>query len=154
MLEGGAGAGQPGAAGAGSDTMTLQWQHGIVSNYDYLMHLNSLADRSLADLTQYPVLPWVVADYTSPRLDLDSQETFRDLSKPGGALNQARLASLKARREEMAGPGREDGPTGYLYGSHYSCPGFILYYLVRKDPQLMLCLQNGRSGLVEQGDVK
>lgn len=32
----------------------------------------------------------------------------------------------------------------FLYGSHYSTPGFVLFYLVRKYPQLMLCLHNGR----------
>lgn len=32
----------------------------------------------------------------------------------------------------------------FLYGSHYSTPGFVLFYLVRKYPQYMLCLQNGR----------
>ena len=32
----------------------------------------------------------------------------------------------------------------FLYGSHYSAPGFVLFYLVRKYPQYMLCLQNGR----------
>lgn len=32
----------------------------------------------------------------------------------------------------------------FLYGSHYSTPGFVLFYLVRKVPQYMLCLQNGR----------
>jgi hypothetical protein len=29
------------------------------------MHLNSLAGRSYNDLMQYPVFPWVVADYDS-----------------------------------------------------------------------------------------
>jgi hypothetical protein len=43
-----------------------------------------LADRSFNDLTQYPVFPWVVQDYSSPRLDLDSRKTYRDLSKPIG----------------------------------------------------------------------
>lgn len=32
----------------------------------------------------------------------------------------------------------------FLYGSHYSTPGFVLFYLVRQYPQYMLCLQNGR----------
>ena len=64
------------------ENITLQWQHGVISNYDYLLHLNSLADRSFNDLTQYPVFPWVVADYSSDALDLDSEATFRDLSKP------------------------------------------------------------------------
>jgi len=130
----------------GVECLTLQWQHGIVSNYDYLLHLNSMADRSFNDLTQYPVFPWVLADYNSTTLDLDMETTFRDLSKPVGALNKERLESLKERREEMAQATGVEGAGGarYLYGSHYSCPGFVLYYLVRKNPQLMLCLQNGR----------
>ena len=29
------------------------------------MHLNTLAGRSYNDLMQYPVFPWVLADYVS-----------------------------------------------------------------------------------------
>ena len=43
----------------------LSWQNGALSNFDYLMYLNSMADRSFNDLTQYPVFPWVLQDYTS-----------------------------------------------------------------------------------------
>lgn len=32
----------------------------------------------------------------------------------------------------------------FLYGSHYSSPGYVLFYLVRVAPEHMLCLQNGR----------
>ena len=32
------------------------------------------------------MFPWVLADYESSYLDLDNPETFRDLSKPMGAL--------------------------------------------------------------------
>ncbi|KAM3964850.1 protein FAN [Aphomia sociella] len=120
-----------------SEEMTLQWQNGVVSNYDYLMYLNCLADRSKNDLTQYPVFPWVIADYTSEILDLNKVETFRDISKPIGALNPDRLEKLKERYDEMSDP-------KFLFGSHYSAPGLVLFYLVRKYPQYMLCLQNGR----------
>ena len=41
------------------------------------MFLNREAGRSFQDLTQYPVFPWVVADYASAALDLDSNATFR-----------------------------------------------------------------------------
>jgi hypothetical protein len=47
------------------EDMTLRWQSGACSNYDYLLYLNSMADRSFSDLTQYPVMPWIVQDYTS-----------------------------------------------------------------------------------------
>jgi hypothetical protein len=52
------------------ENMTLQWQNRLVSNFDYLLYLNSVADRSFNDLTQYPVMPWVIGDYTSQELDL------------------------------------------------------------------------------------
>jgi len=55
----------------------------------------SLADRTVNDLTQYPVFPWVVADYSSPTLDLTNANTFRDLTKPIGALNPERLLKLQ-----------------------------------------------------------
>lgn len=32
----------------------------------------------------------------------------------------------------------------FLYGSHYSTPAFVLFYLVRQRPEWQLCLQNGR----------
>ncbi|KAG6463345.1 hypothetical protein O3G_MSEX013819, partial [Manduca sexta] len=105
-----------------AEEMTLQWQNGVVSNYDYLMYLNCLGDRSKNDLTQYPVFPWVVADYTSETLDLNKSETFRDLSKPMGALNPDRLEKLMERFYEMSDP-------RFLYGSHYSAPGLVLFYL-------------------------
>lgn len=59
------------------------------------MYLNSAAYRTFSDFTQYPVFPWVIKDYTSETLDLNNPDTFRDLTKPIGALNPSRLNSLK-----------------------------------------------------------
>uniref|UniRef100_A0A1X7TFA0 EGF-like domain-containing protein n=1 Tax=Amphimedon queenslandica TaxID=400682 RepID=A0A1X7TFA0_AMPQE len=103
---------------------TQKWQTGEISNYDYLMFLNFVADQSFNDIMQYPVLPWILADYTSTTLDLTKPDTFRDLSKPIGALNEERLAFFKDRYAEMSG-------RKFLYGTHYSAPGYVLYYLVR-----------------------
>uniref|UniRef100_A0A8C2ZHF4 Neutral sphingomyelinase activation associated factor n=1 Tax=Cyclopterus lumpus TaxID=8103 RepID=A0A8C2ZHF4_CYCLU len=120
-----------------AESYMLQWQRGHLSNYQYLLHLNNLADRSCNDLSQYPVFPWVVDDYTSVRLDLSNAATFRDLSKPVGALNKERLDQLLARYRGMPEP-------RFMYGSHYSSPGYVLFYLVRVAPEHMLCLQTGR----------
>jgi factor associated with neutral sphingomyelinase activation len=38
-------------------------------------------------------------------------------------------------------------PPPFLYGTHYSTPGYVLYYLVRVAPEHMLCLQNGISAI-------
>ncbi|KAM4533381.1 protein FAN [Odontesthes bonariensis] len=120
-----------------AESYMLQWQRGHLSNYQYLLHLNNLADRSCNDLSQYPVFPWVIADYNSEQLDLTNADTFRDLSKPVGALNKERLDRLLARYRDMPEP-------HFLFGSHYSSPGYVLFYLVRVAPEHMLCLQNGR----------
>ena len=122
--------------------LTTAWQSGAVSNYDYLMALNSAAGRTRSDFTQYPVLPWVIADYTSSSLDLTSPHTFRDLSKPVGALNPVRLANLRARAADM--PTGEGADPPFLYGTHYSNAAYTLYYLVRLCPEHMLRLQSGR----------
>ncbi|KAM0849147.1 hypothetical protein ACQ4PT_053922 [Festuca glaucescens] len=52
-----------------------------ISNFDYLMELNTLAGRSYNDITQYPIFPWVVSDYQSKTLDLENPSSYRDLSK-------------------------------------------------------------------------
>ncbi|XP_063441618.1 protein FAN-like isoform X2 [Mytilus trossulus] len=121
----------------GQEDMTLRWQSGNISNYHYLMYLNSLADRSFSDLTQYPVMPWILSDYSSSHLDLNDPSVFRDLSKPIGALNEDRIEKTRERYREMPEP-------KFLYGSHYSTPGYVLFYLARIAPEYVLCLQNGK----------
>ena len=103
-----------------------------MSNYDYLIKLNSLSYRSRYDLTQYPVFPWIIADYNSEALDLNDEATFRDLTKPIGALNQKRLQDYQFRYKEIPGDDK------YLYGTHYSAPGYVIGFLVRKNPRWML----------------
>ncbi len=65
------------------------------------MQLNVLAGRTYNDLNQYPVFPWILADYTSSSLDLNDPATFRDLSKPVGALEEKRLAFFRDRYQSM-----------------------------------------------------
>lgn len=127
--------------------MTWKWQCGALSNYEYLTYLNSLAHRSFNDLTQYPVFPWILADYTSQKLNLADPNSYRDLSKPIGALNPERIASFRKRFAEM--PEDPDHPR-FMYGTHYSTPAYVLYYLVRSAPEYMLKLQNGRFDEAER----
>lgn len=61
------------------------------------MHLNQASNRSTSDLSQYPVFPWVIADYVSEKIDLNDPKIYRDLSKPIGAINADRLQSLLER---------------------------------------------------------
>ncbi len=47
------------------------------------------------------MFPWILADYTSSSLDLNNPATFRDLSKPVGALNEKRLQFFKERYDSL-----------------------------------------------------
>jgi len=41
------------------------WINGQISNYNYLMFLNIMANRSFNDLSQYPIFPWIISDYST-----------------------------------------------------------------------------------------
>eukprot|EP01062_Namystynia_karyoxenos_P054334 TRINITY_DN4463_c1_g1_i1.p1 TRINITY_DN4463_c1_g1~~TRINITY_DN4463_c1_g1_i1.p1 ORF type:complete len:3921 (+),score=1138.99 TRINITY_DN4463_c1_g1_i1:91-11853(+) len=76
------------------------WQQGRMSNFQYLMWLNTMAGRSFNDLTQYPVFPHVIADYSSEQLDLRSPATFRDLTLPMGAQTEERREKVRQKFEQ------------------------------------------------------
>ncbi|KAL3072845.1 hypothetical protein niasHS_017819 [Heterodera schachtii] len=130
-------------------SITHKWQRGEISNFHYLMYLNTLAGRSYNDLSQYPVFPWVLADYDSDRIDLTNPSIFRDFSKPMGAQNPDRLAQFLKRFREWDDPG---GTPPYMYGTHYSSAMIVLSYLVRLEPftQQFLKLQGGHFDLADR----
>jgi hypothetical protein len=68
------------------------------------LQLNTLAGRTYNDLSQYPVFPWVLADYASEELDLTNPATFRDLSKPIGVVNPKNVPEVKAKYESFEDP--------------------------------------------------
>ena len=119
--------------------LTKKWKNGALSNYEYLYWVNMFAGRSFRDLTQYPVYPWVLSDYTSTAVNLGDEKIYRDLSKPIGTLNEQRLKMLIEARKEL------DEIDASLYRVHYSNPAYVLLYLVRCEPftSLHIEFQNG-----------
>eukprot|EP01083_Nonionella_stella_P079904 219353_1 len=117
-----------------------QWINGDLSNFDYLMFLNQQSGRSFNDLTQYPIFPWIITDYESDSIDLNNANIYRDLTKPIGALNPKRLQKILKRYKEMPC----DDDKRFMYGSHYSSPAYVMYFLVRQHPEYMLRFQNGK----------
>jgi hypothetical protein len=51
------------------------WRKGIISNFEYLMHLNTYSGRTLNDISQYMVYPWTLQDYESSEIDLFVKKT-------------------------------------------------------------------------------
>ena len=75
------------------------WSRGELSNFSYLTYLNNISNRTVLDLSQYPVFPWVLRNYHGEDIDLSDSRNYRDLSKPVGALNPDRLSRLKVQSE-------------------------------------------------------
>lgn len=134
----------------GEKSVVQRWERGEITNFQYLMFLNTLAGRSYNDLMQYPVFPWILADYESPELDLTHPNTFRDLSKPMGAQTTDRLKQFEKRYMEWEDPTGETPP--YHYGTHYSSAMIVASYLVRLEPftQIFLRLQGGHFDLADR----
>eukprot|EP00986_Skeletonema_menzelii_P019803 scaffold29164_cov171-Skeletonema_menzelii.AAC.2 len=129
------------------------WLSSQLNNYEYLLILNSAAGRSFHDLSRYPVFPWVLSSYGDDEtmLDLTNEDNFRDLSKPMGALNEDRFEEFQKRYDSMVQQQKSSGAqhnhhqdAPFMYGTHYSAPGYVLFYLLRVMPEHMLCLQNGK----------
>ena len=117
--------------------VTELWRTWKVSNFDYLMYLNAIAGRSINDIGQYPILPWTVSDMSSVTLDLTNPSNFRSLGEPIASVNEAKLAQAKERALQM--PVNER----FLFGSFYSNPAFVLYFLLRRYPECHLRLHGG-----------
>ncbi|XP_010219526.1 PREDICTED: LOW QUALITY PROTEIN: neurobeachin-like protein 2, partial [Tinamus guttatus] len=98
--------------------LTQKWVLREISNFEYLMQLNTIAGRTYNDLSQYPVFPWILRDYVSETLDLSNPDVFRDLSKPIGVANERHAKDVKEKYESF------EDPTGMIdkfhYGTHYS----------------------------------
>lgn len=124
---------------------TRKWKMGEMSNFYYLMIINTFAGRTFNDLTQYPVFPWVIADYTSETLDLSNPKTFRDLSKPMGGQTSPRAEQFRDRFEALDSLQDHDAPP-FHYGTHYSSAMIVTSFLIRLKPyvQSYLVLQGGK----------
>ena len=57
--------------------VTELWRNRMMSNFDYLLNINYIAQRSLIDFTQYPVMPWLIIDFTSDKIDTEDPQIYR-----------------------------------------------------------------------------
>jgi len=130
-----------------------QWIEGNLSNFDYLMILNTFAGRSYNDINQYPVLPWIIQDYSSPDIDFNTkdeklqEQIFRKLNTPIGALNAKKREDALEKYENWD----DTEEPKFHYGSHYSNAGSIINFLIRLEPFTSLNIEL-QSGKFDQAD--
>ncbi|XP_015015894.2 neurobeachin-like protein 1 isoform X1 [Drosophila mojavensis] len=130
--------------------LTQRWVNREISNFEYLMYLNTIAGRSYNDLSQYPVFPWILADYTSDVLDLTDPRSFRDLSKPIGCINPKNEAEVRGKYDSFEDP--SGAIPKFHYGTHYSNSAGVLHYMLRVEPftSLHVELQSGRFDVADR----
>jgi len=129
---------------------TNLWVNGLLSNYDYLIFLNMMGSRSFSDLSQYPIMPWIISNYDGHEghedvLEITDIKNFRDLTRPIGALNPEKLEVFKEKLMEIK-LDSDNNDIPYLYGTFYSIPAHVSYFLVRQNPLFALRLQDGSFG--------
>ncbi|XP_031761062.1 WD repeat- and FYVE domain-containing protein 4 isoform X3 [Xenopus tropicalis] len=136
---------------AGEKVMLQKWQRREIGNFEYLMFLNSLSGRTIRDLMQYPVIPWVLRDYKSENLYLSDPKVFRDLSRPMGAQTRERSQKFIQRYKDVE---NNDGDLSVQchYCTHYSSASIVSSYLVRVEPftQAMRWVQGGPLDLADR----
>lgn len=129
---------------------TKKWKAKQISNFEYLMIVNSMASRSYKDLMQYNVFPWVVCDYEHPALDLNDPKLFRDLSLNMGSLGTESRKKNYQERFSIINP-KEEIPR-FHFGSHYSSPAIIYQFFLRLYPFTdgAKILQNGKFDIPDR----
>ncbi|KAM6163419.1 WD repeat-containing protein 81 [Rhynchocyon petersi] len=118
-------------------SLVLDWVHGRISNFHYLMQLNRLAGRRQGDPNYHPVLPWVV-DFTTPH------GRFRDLRKSKFRLNKGDKQldfTYEMTRQAFVAGGGGGGEPPHVPHHISDVLSDITYYVykARRTPRSVLC---------------
>ena len=151
------------------DNIISEWKNHNISNIELLMWLNLYSDRSFNDITQYPVFPWILSDYSSEKLDekmflednnsdgnvIINESLYRDLNLPLGMittidnglrkndyiknLSYSIQQNLKNKIMLKGNYALTEKP--YNYGSHYSNPMYVNNFLSRLYPFALILIE-------------
>eukprot|EP00794_Sanderia_malayensis_P020325 gene20325-22324_t len=118
---------------------TTMWVNNELTNFDYVMILNTLTQRRMKDPSHYPIFPWIM-DFTKP------SGGWRDLSKSKFRLCKSdaqlditfrHVATKQSRRDAVAHVAHHISDHPLTIISYY-------VYLARRTPKHVLC-KNVRS---------
>ena len=115
------------------DILCEYWAKNKISNFDYIIILNTLAGRTFNDLSQYFIFPWIICDFNKNILDWMSNSIYRDLSLPIYACGED-IEKIKNKYELL-------DDEKYHSGTFYSAHTFVCYFLVRLHPFIEIHLE-------------
>ena len=132
--------------------LVKMWKSWEMSNFEFLMLLNILSNRSYIDISQYPVFPWLLINYEDPLIKESTDKkdySYRNLSVPMGMLNVNEdsirrslnySSSFKIIKED------KNICKPYYYGCNYSNATYICNYLIRLFPFTQACIEIQGNG--------
>ena len=115
------------------------WSKNKISNYDYLMLINILANRSLNVLSQYFIFPRILNNFSKSTLNYLNKSIYRDLEYPILSNDEKTRENLQQKYTLL------DEDSKYHTGTFYSTYAFVSYYLIRQRPfsEIQLEFQGG-----------
>ena len=77
-------------------------------------------------------MPWILKEYSLDGLNINTDDIYRDLSRPIYAIDDNNYKNLSHKYSEA------DDIDKFHSGSHYSTPGFVSYFLIRLKPYSLI----------------
>ncbi|KAK8897194.1 hypothetical protein M9Y10_015130 [Tritrichomonas musculus] len=108
--------------------LTDLWKKRKITTFSYLYYLNILGGRSYNDIHQYLMYPFICIQSTEDNLLLESETSYRDLSKPIATLCEDFLRFSIHKYDEIT----EFNP--YLFGELPLPSLAVTWYLIRTEP--------------------
>ena len=126
------------------------WREGKISNMEFLLLVNKYSGRSFNDLSQYPIFPWVLTNYTANMQELKNElkseqkglstGCYRNFTYHMGNLGPKKREKLDQEYDMMVEEGVEpilaeqygDDPFNIMYG--FSNRMIVTQWLARIEP--------------------
>ena len=144
-----------------------RWKNWEISNFELLMILNYFSNRSYNDITQYPILPWILSNYEDPLKRVQNKEDgqiiekddaeenkskedylYRNLSEPMGMLtiNEQSIKRKKNFLSVYKILKQDKENKSYIFGCNYSNPTYVANFLIRLFPFTQICIEIQGTG--------
>ena len=108
-----------------ANELSKKWKANKLSTTSYLLQLNKLSGRTYNDINQYPIMPWVLTDYSSNEIN----NSIRSFDTPISVQKPEKKAKALVRYENSFTKNYH-----CHFQIHYSNSSFVNSYMVRLAP--------------------
>ena len=119
------------------------------NNYDLLIIINLLSNRSFYDLYQYPVFPMLYSPFKiieKRERDLKEHIGFQELNEKTTKRKMLIIQTYDSSKEETYEEENVKNNSNYLFNTHYSNPVYTCNYLIRILPYSLSAIELQGSG--------